>query len=690
MQPNKLHTNSTTSSNPFEGPKPPSRYNKWFHSLRTRLTFWFLVIGLIPLVVSSSIIYYTTASDHVESEVSVYRNLTENKANTVLEWVDQRTSELMLTSQNEMMRSNDRVKQSEYLKVLQNLSSISSDIMLTDASGKVLLHSNMQQEVTSIADQEYFKTAMQGETNVSDVIISKSTGEPAVALTVPIMDASGKKPIGVLTNIIAFDSMMDHLFKDLVIAKGAGYPIMLDNQGIIRYAQQKEAIGRTPQESNLPDGLKAILSNPTMKDNVADYTVNNETYIVTYSPLADTGFKLYFHMPLNSILVSQAKTETTLYTILLIAGGITIIIALLIVLTITRPIGKITKQVKRIAAGDLTEDHQRIKNKDEIGELANDINTMTTSLKTMVGHLRGNAHKVAETAEMLDTSAGNTRLASDQIATAMEQVATGSEVQLQGAMQSSQAMNELAASIQRISESSSVVSDTAVEAGNDAIAGSETLQITIGQMNSISQSVGASAELVRQLGERSAEIEQIITVMSGIASQTNILALNAGIEAARAGEHGKGFAVVASEVKKLAEQSNQSAEQISELIGQISRTIGHIVDSMNRGVGEVDKGIVSVQEVGEVFRNIVHSVQNVTEQIQEISATSQEISASTQQVTASMSEMVAISRSSANIVQTVMAASEEQFASVEQVSSSAEQLSGMANELQNEVGKFKL
>ncbi|MFC5407225.1 methyl-accepting chemotaxis protein [Cohnella soli] len=635
------------------------------------------------------IIYNTTAVDHVDSQVAVYRNLTENKAKNMVEWVNQRVAELMLASGNETMRSNDTAAQLKYLAVLQELSASSSDMILFDKSGKAIVHSNSRQEVEQVEDKPYFKNALSGQPGVSDITVYRS-GRSMISISVPVKDASDKQTIKVLTSTIPFEEMMDYFFKDMVIAKGDGYPIVMDDYGVIRYARQKEAIGVKPEQSTLPDGLKGILSQSEFKGDKADYTVDGETYIVTYAPVADTGFRVYLHMPLSGILGTQSKAENTFFMSLLISAVVTIVIALLIVFSITKPIGKIAKRVKRIAEGDLTGDREQIKNKDEIGGLADDLHAMTLSLRTMIGHLSGSASQVAATAERLDLSANHTRSASDQIVGIMEQVAAGSDSQLQGAHQSSQTMGELASGIQRVAESSSVVADAAAEAGKNALAGNHTLEQAIAQMNSISRSVNDSAERVRQLGGRSMEIEAIVSVMSGIAGQTNILALNAGIEAARAGEQGKGFAVVAGEVKKLAEQSRQSAEQINELIGEVRSSIEQVVDAMGRGVREVDKGIVAVRDAGEAFGLIVHSVQNVAEQMQDISAESEQMSAGAQQVTASMDEMVAISKASSDGVQTVTAASEEQLASVEQISSSAEQLSRMATELQNEVNRFKL
>lgn len=666
------------------------RNRKWFHSLRVRLTFWFLIIGLVPLTVSTVTTYNTAAVDQVTSQLTIYNNLTDNKAKDMVEWVDQRVAELVLASRNEVLRSEDRQAQVKYLNVLQALSGTSSDMLLFDKSGNLLVHSNLQQKVEPVADKSYFKSAVDGQPDVSDIMISPDTGKPFLAVAVPVHDASDQRTVGVLSNVIRFDLMMDYFFKDMVIAKGDGYPIVIDDYGFIRYASQQEAVGLKPEDSALPDELRSILSQPELENNQAEYSYEGETYFVTLSPVAETGFKLYFHMPLNSILDGQGTAEKVFFTSLLVSAVVTIIVAILIVFSITKPIGKIARRVKRIAEGDLTGEREQIRNKDEIGELADDLQAMTIALRTTIGHLSDSSRKVATTAELLDSGAEQTRMASNQIVGIMEQVAAGSENQLQGAVQSAKTMSELAVGIQRVAESSSVVSDAATEAGQNALEGNRTLEEAVKQMNSISRSVGDSAERVRELGERSVEIEAIVSVMSGIAQQTNILALNAGIEAARAGEQGRGFAVVAGEVKKLAEQSRQSAEQIHKLIEEIRGSIGHVVEAMGQGVLEVDKGIVAVSDAGEAFRTIVDSVQNVAEQIQEISAESEQMSAGTQQVTASMDEMVSISKSASDGVQSVTSASEEQLASIEQISSSAEQLSRMASDLQREVDKFKL
>src|SRR5690606_11856508 len=121
------------------------------------------------------------------------------------------------------------------------------------------------------------------------------------------------------------------------------------------------------------------------------------------------------------------------------------------------------------------------------------------------------------------------------------------------------------------------------------------------------------------LGARSKEIEQIVTVITQIADQTNLLALNAAIEAARAGEHGRGFAVVADEVRKLAEQTKESSEHIQQLIDRILHETEEAVVSIDETVEQSNKGIAAIQSVNQMFDEIQKSIMEVTGQVQEVS-----------------------------------------------------------------------
>ncbi|AKM17732.1 H1 [[Flavobacterium] thermophilum] len=195
---------------------------------------------------------------------------------------------------------------------------------------------------------------------------------------------------------------------------------------------------------------------------------------------------------------------------------------------------------------------------------------------------------------------------------------------------------------------------------------------------------------VKSLEKRSEEIEKILDVISTIADQTNLLALNAAIEAARAGEHGKGFAVVADEVRKLAEQSQSSTKQIEELIGKIQQSTTEVVRYMSRVTENIEGGLHISTQTAQRFLQIVQNMKEVAPQIEEISAIAEQISAGTQQVTASAHQLAGIARENAATSEEVAASAEEQLASMEEITSSSQMLAKMAEDLRTSVQRFTL
>lgn len=384
--------------------------------------------------------------------------------------------------------------------------------------------------------------------------------------------------------------------------------------------------------------------------------------------------------------------EVNRLVIVLSVGGIltAIFIGYFVSLIIAKPIVAMKQIAERIAEGDLTTEIKKIKNRDEIGDLAHAFGQMTVNLRNIIQHVGANADQVATTAEQLKNGAGETSRATQQIVRAIEQVASGAETQMRGTEESATAMEEMAIGIQRIAENASVVSETSLDTLKNAESGRQTIQQSVGQMNSIAQSVEKTDSTVQLLNMRSHEIEQILEVIKSIADQTNLLALNAAIEAARAGEQGRGFAVVAEEVRKLAEQSAGSANQITELIKDIQTETKRSVEEMNHVKQEVQAGIAITTETEQKFLLIVQSMEQVADQIQEMSATTEQISAGSQQVTASVSHMADISKQTSASSQNVVFTTEAQLASVEEISRSAAALSEMAENLQTLIRQFKV
>lgn len=385
--------------------------------------------------------------------------------------------------------------------------------------------------------------------------------------------------------------------------------------------------------------------------------------------------------------------KTVMYSVLICLGVFLCLgaaISWIFASRISKPIAAMAAAVRRVADGDLTVGQVAVKSRDEVGQLASDFNAMTESLRGLIQRVGMSAEHVASTSEELTASAEQTSKATEQIAVTMQEVAAGSDAQTKTVEDASRTITDMSTRLQQIAVSSEQVSET-VKGASEVVNGcKQAIGTAISQMNSISSTVSGLSTSIQLLGQRSAEISKIVEVITSIAEQTNLLALNAAIEAARAGEHGRGFAVVADEVRKLAEQSAQSTKQITGLIAAIQNDTSEAVQSMQSTTTEVAAGIEVVNSAGQSFQEIWNGIQVVVEQIAEVTKATTLMSAGASEVVRSIDVITQTAEATAFGTQNVSAAAEEQLASMEEIASSAASLSQMAEELQTLVQRFKV
>lgn len=387
-------------------------------------------------------------------------------------------------------------------------------------------------------------------------------------------------------------------------------------------------------------------------------------------------------------LYAALKRDNLITLAASIAGCL--LLALWLTRSIRGPVLRLVAEMKEVAQGNLRVEPLVVKTRDEIFDLANSFNEMTDSLKRVIRQAGATSEQVAASAEELMASAEQTSRATEQIAVTVQEVAVGTDRQVASVEQGARAIDDMSRGIRQIAANAQQASSMVVQVASMAGEGNQSIQAAVQQMNAIHDSIRELAGVVDGLGNHSQAIGQIIEVITGIAEQTNLLALNAAIEAARAGEHGRGFAVVADEVRKLAEQSSKSAQQIGQLIQTIQTDTKLAVESMESGTKEVQEGILVVHHAGETFGQIQMSITTVADQIQDVSAAAQEVSAHSEQVVQAIELVSEVSEIAADGTQNVSAATEEQLAAMEEITSSATALSTMAEELQQMISRFKV
>jgi len=414
-----------------------------------------------------------------------------------------------------------------------------------------------------------------------------------------------------------------------------------------------------------------------------------------------TTLKDFSNKPIGVLFINEKQSTSTsvksnLANVNLVIGIIFIVIlvvlSMLIFRIIIKPIQNLVEISEDVAKGNLKNEVNGsiAHRKDELGKLGNSMNRMITNFRHLIKEVAQTIEQFATSSEELSASSEETTAATNRIAAAFSEVASGSEKQLRGVVESSKAIEGMANELQHITKTISVVSANSANTEKEVEQGNQSIKMVIRQMNKINNLFNESSNVVNQLSERSKKIGQMAELITAIADQTNLLALNAAIEAARAGEQGRGFAVVADEVRKLAEQTAASAKQVAQLVNVIQKDTASSVQSMERVDVEVHEGLNQIHEVGNVFERILLAAQSVAQQTNEVSAVSEEMAAGSQKIAASVEEMACLAKNSASFSKEVASSSDEQLASMKEIASTLGDLAKMAQELNTLINKFVL
>lgn len=357
---------------------------------------------------------------------------------------------------------------------------------------------------------------------------------------------------------------------------------------------------------------------------------------------------------------------------------------------IVKPMRSLAQTAVRIAACDLTAADVAMRNHDEIRDVADAFNRMKGNLRNVIGRVGDSSERVWTTANALGAHSQRLRESAERIAAVVQQISTGTDLQALGVEASVTQMDGMFLAARTIAEAAATAQGTSAEALEAAGSGRAAVEATVDQMNVIHGQMRDLAGRVGELGGHSHRIGRAVELISQIARQTNLLAINASIEAAHAGAAGKGFAVVADEVRKLSQQTEHASTEVAEWAGTLRDETGRVAMATEAGVREVATGIDVVRRAGAAFERTLDAVRDAAAQFAAVSGQTSHIVRLTESASASIRSIDDVASQTAAGTRDVSGEVISQVEYMDDIVRVVGELAAMAEELSGLMAQFRL
>ena len=529
---------------------------------------------------------------------------------------------------------------------------------LVAADGTILAHSDRKQNNTSRKDRDYFKQAMRGK-KATENIISKSTGELTTILSVPaVIDG---KILGVVFGDVNIPVLTERT-TDTIKLGHTGICFLYNNTGRAIAHPDKKYIGT---DNSQVEWTRHILAE---RDGRLAYVWEGKEKIAYFRHIPVLDWFLVLTVERDDMLSGvTAMLRANLWLV-----GVCSLAVGLIIFLMARNFARVLKGeagfVAYVAEGNLTipPDMRKLLAKDcarsdEIGMLARGIRHMVDRIRALFDEAKQktdeaeqataearramdeaeDARKAAENARKdgmlaaagrLESMAGIISSASTELSAQIEQSDRGAAESAQRLSEAATAMNEMNATVQEVAKNAGSASAASADTKQKAEAGSQVVEKAVQSIGQVHQMSLTLKEDMAQLNEHAQDITRIMGVISDIADQTNLLALNAAIEAARAGEAGRGFAVVADEVRKLAEKTMASTNDVGNAIRSIQESTAKSMEGVEQSVERISEATELAGQSGAALEEIVATVEATGDQVNAIATASEEQSAASEEI----------------------------------------------------------
>ena len=619
--------------------------------------------------------------------------------------------------------SDTSISNTEKVKLLQKEAGFSSDIVELDFSDLDGIVHSIDGDA-QIGDRDWFKMARSGKPFISEPLLARTTQKLIQVISVPIYD-NNHQIVGVLSADI--DGLwLSGQIKDIVVGQ-TGYCYILGFTGIAIAHKNSDAVKNRlnmvekskTDESLVSLGLFAQRAIDSDKSEVGTYIYNGVKNIASYTEMKSSGWTIVITAPYNEFMGTVNSLRTSMIGIGVVILVIALIIVYLIAGAMVKPVQTAVDVLKNIAQGegDLTV-RLPVTGNDEVTDLSEYFNETIVKIGTSIQQVGINSNTMEEIGNELASNMAET-------ASAVHQISANIDGVKQQAMTQAASVTETAATIEEIVRTIKQL-NTSIETQAASVAqSSSSVEQMVANIASIGQTLDKTDEVVKDLtaatgdgkatlvtsnsvtqkiAEESGSLMEASSVIQHIASQTNLLAMNAAIEAAHAGEAGKGFAVVADEIRKLAEESSAQGKTITTTLKTLSGEIETLSASSKTVEAKFNAIFTLAEQVKEMSARLTEAMDEQENGSKEVLTAIKSINTVTVEVQAGSEEMLKGSESVAGEMQKLDALTRIITDSMNEMASGAVQISNAVQEvseitqrnkqsienLAEEVGKFKV
>jgi methyl-accepting chemotaxis protein len=547
----------------------------------------------------------------------------------------------------------------------------------------------------NVKDREYFRTALETKSPViSDPIAHKVTGKMTFVYAVPIVEA------GKVQGVLVVAENLDHIAQDVGGAAWGerGYGYVIDTRGILVAHPVQDHIGKTnltvKSDQVAPELASAMQQGLKGNPGRVEYFFNGRDQMNAYAPVPLTGWLAAITAPREQFLAPVGALRNLILLASLVVALLIIFISFFFARSIAKPISGVTAILAKRGNLDLRSDPAdawllRVKLK-EVAGMIQGLAKMETALKETIRSIAGVAEGLGKDAEDFSAVAEETNASVEEARSGAETVGSSMDTIAAIGEELNASVEEVASGASTVATRSSEVAEEVEAARSAGEAGMTAVGQTVKDMKDQILQVEESAKATEELGEKAAQIQKIVTTITGIADQTNLLALNAAIEAARAGEAGRGFAVVAEEVRKLAEESNSAAGNIADLASSIAADLASVKEGAQRSRQGAQNVNDNVQNVSEKIALIMEALEKIASSAQDLAAVGQEQAASSEEIAAAVQDMAQKVNDSTGVADSLRGQMGEVAGAAERVALGGEEMAKISEDLQKRIGAFLL